>query len=243
MRSDERAFTIVELLVIISLIMVILAILLPQLGQTRVMTRRAICSSNQRQLVAAMLSYTNDYNDIFPPHRSCALNTGHDWFNLLEPYGNDRKLSHCPELFGLQTDYGVNWTWAYDAHYIGYGYNGFFLGLYSHPNCVDTGGSISAFGITTTQWTRTVEVRRPSKLIVTGDSNPKTGGFGVDLGVSLTLWWPYIYVHTEGVNDRRHQAAGVIALADGHAEVVTDVDTSIHPPFDGSLVNLDRWQP
>lgn len=243
MRQPPRAFTVVELLAVMALMVLLMAILLPTLSQTRVIVRRSICASNQRQLLTATVNYTTDYDETYPPHRHCALNTGFDWFNLLEAYGNNEKVSRCPELYADQTDFGVTWRWAYDANYIGYGYNGYFLGLYSHPGCVQVGGAVNSHGVESVQWTKTIEVRKPSKLIVYGDSHPKTGGFGVNLGVSLTLWWPFIYVHTEGVNDRRHKDAGVVVMADGHSEVISDADNTIHPPFDGSLTNIDYWRP
>jgi len=36
---------------------------------------------------------------------------------------------------------------------------------------------------------------------------------------------------------------GVVAMADGHGEIVPDVDTNLHPVVDGGNDNLDRWDP
>ena len=159
MRS-RNGFTVVELLVIISIIVLLIALLLPALGQARTVARRMVCASNLGQMTTATLSYTNDYDSVFPPHRHLALNTGRDWFNLLEEYGNSPRLSQCPELGDVQNDFGVNWSWNYDAHDIGYGYNGFFLGLYSHVGGV-LGTTVTNHGITSSQWMKPDHVRSP----------------------------------------------------------------------------------
>ncbi len=240
--SRTHAFTIIEMMVVISILVLLIALLMPALSKARIHTRRMVCASNLGQLAAATTTYTNDYNGVFPPHRHCALNTGRDWFNLLEEYGNSPEVSHCPELSESQTDFGVTWGWNYDAHYIGYGYNGFFLGVYSHPGCHLTNNSITSHGIRSTRWTRISSVVEPTKLIVVGDSHPKSNG-GANLGVSLTLWWPFIHSFTEGVNGTRHHDTGVVGMADGHAEIVPDVDENLHPVADGGRDNLEYWDP
>lgn len=64
--SNRRAFTLVELLVIIGIIAILLAILLPSLNKARKSAQTAACLSNQRQLVAACIQYANDHNGLLP---------------------------------------------------------------------------------------------------------------------------------------------------------------------------------
>jgi len=61
-----RAFTLVELLVVISVIALLMAILVPALGKARGTANRTLCMSNLRQIGVAMRSYLDDNRDIFP---------------------------------------------------------------------------------------------------------------------------------------------------------------------------------
>jgi type II secretory pathway pseudopilin PulG len=51
------AFTLVELLVVVAIVMVLVALLLPSMGNVRETTRRTICLSNLRQVGQAFTSY------------------------------------------------------------------------------------------------------------------------------------------------------------------------------------------
>lgn len=60
-------FTLVELLVVISIIAVLVAILIPVLAKARESSRITGCISNQRQLAAALLMWAQDNDEMLPP--------------------------------------------------------------------------------------------------------------------------------------------------------------------------------
>lgn len=84
-RSTPAAFTLVELLVVISLIALLIAILLPALAKAREAARRIQCASQTRQMAIALLGYAGDSREWFPMVKAT---TG----NVLE---GDLQASHA----------------------------------------------------------------------------------------------------------------------------------------------------
>ena len=62
----RKAFTLVELLVVIAVIAVLAAIALPVLSKSRKSAHRTHCLSNLRQLGVAIHTYCDDYDDKYP---------------------------------------------------------------------------------------------------------------------------------------------------------------------------------
>jgi len=60
-RAARRGFTLIELLVVVTIIALLIAILLPAMRQAREVARRAVCASNQRQVIIATLNYASDH--------------------------------------------------------------------------------------------------------------------------------------------------------------------------------------
>lgn len=57
----RRSFTLVELLVVISIIAILMALLLPTLQSARDVAKRAHCMSNLRQIALGSMNYANDW--------------------------------------------------------------------------------------------------------------------------------------------------------------------------------------
>ncbi len=66
--NTRRAFTLIELLVVIAIIAILAALLLPALSSAKQRVRRVACLNNLRQLTAAAVLYSGDYDDRIPPN-------------------------------------------------------------------------------------------------------------------------------------------------------------------------------
>lgn len=67
MKSKSRAFTLVELLVVISIIALLVSILMPALSKARDQAKFTLCKTNLRQLGFALYTYSDDHNQRIVP--------------------------------------------------------------------------------------------------------------------------------------------------------------------------------
>jgi prepilin-type N-terminal cleavage/methylation domain-containing protein len=70
--ARRRAFTLVELLVVMAIISVLIGLLMPAVNSAREAGRRTSCSNNTRQVALATLNFQSAY-DYFPPSRTLAF--------------------------------------------------------------------------------------------------------------------------------------------------------------------------
>jgi prepilin-type N-terminal cleavage/methylation domain-containing protein/prepilin-type processing-associated H-X9-DG protein len=128
-RSFRRAFTLVELLVVIGIIALLISILLPSLNRARIQARSVQCASNLRQLGQAYQIYVTSYrNKGFPYY----LNYDMFWMTIMKPYhGNNGPVRVCPEATELSKGWGTTHSsWGptnngfIGDHYGSYGING-----------------------------------------------------------------------------------------------------------------------
>ena len=61
-----RGFTLVELLVVVTIIALLIAIMLPSLRKARESAKRALCQANQRTLGLGFFIYADAYNGVLP---------------------------------------------------------------------------------------------------------------------------------------------------------------------------------
>ena len=103
MRSrQKKAFTLIELLVVVSIIALLVSILLPSLSKARESARRAVCSSNLRQIFISLSLYATEHNSVYP-HENMMTSAGYyhiaygnDFRPLMEKYGAEGKVFYYP---------------------------------------------------------------------------------------------------------------------------------------------------
>jgi prepilin-type N-terminal cleavage/methylation domain-containing protein/prepilin-type processing-associated H-X9-DG protein len=105
---SRTAFTLIELLVVIAIIAILAAILFPVFAQAREKARQASCLSNMRQISAALLAYSQDYDEMFvlatnevgPNNGVSAPVYLYDvtWMKFVEPYVKNTGIYLCPSM-------------------------------------------------------------------------------------------------------------------------------------------------
>lgn len=221
-----KKFTLVELIVVISIMMILTSLLLPALGKARAVGMRISCANNLCQLGLASAMYASDYDDwcITSGYKY----DGHNiyWNGLLvRELGylkNNWTAATCP-LNKLPLD--GDWD-------SGYGLNGSTFGFSIYGAPINTAfaktSTISRYGTCDSLILLTESVFGTA-------SNPNYGGFAV---------WHYFppYVHLPGETsavsvvytvDLRHNLSANAAIFDGHVE-----NLSRHEVMDRS-----RWNP
>lgn len=112
--NRAKAFTLVELLVVIGIISILISILMPALQRVRVQAYTVNCASNMRQLMLAfhMFAAENkghlpgnwvDHNQPNTSHRGWMFNVGESYTQAPEAgtifrYVNNKKVYLCPAL-------------------------------------------------------------------------------------------------------------------------------------------------
>jgi len=115
--ARKRGFTLIELLVVIAIIAILAAILFPAFAKAREAARRSSCSSNLKQIGLAIMSYTQEYDENYPPYFNYTDPANPDngtsnsavWKQLVQPYVKSTDLFKCPSNpRNGEVDWGAN---------------------------------------------------------------------------------------------------------------------------------------
>jgi prepilin-type N-terminal cleavage/methylation domain-containing protein/prepilin-type processing-associated H-X9-DG protein len=115
----RRGFTLVELLVVISIVSVLCGILAPAVGKARAQARRGVCRSQLHGVGMAMRMYVDDNDNVMPvaaqlPSEEPNLPTITE---VLLPYLKERAAMHCPADRGSDSYFEKEGT-SYEYHHL-----------------------------------------------------------------------------------------------------------------------------
>jgi prepilin-type N-terminal cleavage/methylation domain-containing protein/prepilin-type processing-associated H-X9-DG protein len=217
-----RAFTLIELLVVIAIIAVLASILFPVFAQAREKARSISCVSNLRQVTAAALMYSQDYDETFG---SAGLQVQGDGktlilFHLISPIGElssyvqSERLWHCPD----RADSSFDCVGPCQ----GYGYNWSFYNSWDDGTGMLHAAQVSSDGSSTLQSGKThAELTQSARTFLFGDTWDT---------VPYTLG---VYATWNGPGSARHSGGFNFGFADGHVKWqamrhgITNADTYV----------------
>jgi prepilin-type N-terminal cleavage/methylation domain-containing protein/prepilin-type processing-associated H-X9-DG protein len=112
-----KAFTLVELLVVISIVALLLSLMLPALGRARESAKRTLCMSNMRQFMISALNYDVDLRG-FPGGRGNVRNYVLSGKAVLKnSYGVQHKMVVCPSAGPTNFPRFTSDSWALDSDF------------------------------------------------------------------------------------------------------------------------------
>lgn len=223
--ARPRAFTLVELLIVVAIIALLLAMLMPSLRAAREQAGEVKCASNLRQLGIAFHLYAGEYNGRAMPTAYFDRSPIVYWWGLDSPVGVDHSRGFTSQY--LEADLKAGGVYECPAQPRGtyeisqglsdeitstYGYNGYYLSPAQTPGWADTIGK--------RPWQNIDAIRRPQRVFAFADSMIDWGG---QLKNSALLDPPRLFdgrhwrANPNPTTSFRHRGRAVAVHVDGHA--------------------------
>lgn len=228
--EKRKAFSLIELLVVMAVIALLTAILMPALAAARSHGRSLVCKSNLRQLLIANIGYAAENDGLCVPAASDMWNNSgyHRWHGVrdswnepfdplkgpLVAYLADGKVKECPERVKFLR--GQDWSTNYEQGCGGYGYNATYIGSRHWQSGLDQKEADE-------RTTRMSEVGRPSETLMFADTAISQNG--VDLIETSFAWQPFVVwcgwqmsIYMSPTIHFRHREHANIGWVDGHID-------------------------
>jgi len=262
--GKKQAFSLIELLVVISVIALLMAILLPALALARLQAHRLVCESNLRQLVLANIGYAMENDSHYVPAApdiTSQWGGKYRWHGVrnspdepfdpakgpLAAYLADGKVKECPEKVNFIK--GQDWNTNFEQGCGGYGYNLIYLG--SRQWQVSQFKTLQQIERAGWQTTKTTEVKSPTETLMFADtamSNRQSylieysfaePPFYVHKGRPVTSFYLSASIHF------RHRGWTNVGWADGHTDsrTMADLDKSNVYGVDSANMKLGWFEP
>jgi len=248
--NDDRAFTLIELLLVIAIIAILAAMLLPALTSAKRKAAQTACINNQRQLGLGMEMYVNDNNSTFPGIASRVYGFHPEdwiyWRTNAALYPQFEKSPILASIPGLQKPslrcpldtsndrLPIQFHDDYGAYLFSYSFTGY--GLDSTKKNVGMSSVIDKKG--DTYLFKENNVRNPSLKIMLAEEPGSTNENDNPEGwyhppISDGRWIPTSLTGLKGDPlTIRHDGKADVTFTDGHVEAVT-------PDFGGDAANSE----
>ena len=207
-KKSEKAklFTLVELLVVISIIAVLAGMLLPALSKAKAKGTQISCSSNQKQCALGNLLYATTYNEIIFCQGGFSSSGYYPWSKMLVQELNvlPESVIYCPSGKNRSTNAQYTRYYGYGLHQTDDFYNGSTNG-YTQVSTLSDGYRV-----------RNIVLRRitnPSSMYLLTDSLLGLNNYNYDYSLVLTK-----NHNDKNYADARHNGMINLAFMDGHCD-------------------------